>query len=73
MELKVINTQGQDAGSVVVNEAIFAREYNEVLIHQVIKAFIIVLKRILPKRLIVKCIVRLWRLSYHNWCVMTSL
>ncbi|MFN8770642.1 MAG: 50S ribosomal protein L4 [Neisseriaceae bacterium] len=39
MELKVINTQGQDAGSVVVNEAIFAREYNEVLIHQVIKAF----------------------------------
>lgn len=39
MELKVVNIKGQDAGSVAVNEAVFARDYNEALIHQVVKAF----------------------------------
>ena len=40
MELKVVNTKGQDAGIVSVNDAVFAREYNEALIHQVVTAFL---------------------------------
>ncbi len=40
MELKVINTQGSDAGTLAVNEAVFARDYNEALIHQVVTAFL---------------------------------
>jgi large subunit ribosomal protein L4 len=40
MELKVINTQGQDAGVLQVNDAIFGREYNEALVHQVVNAFL---------------------------------
>lgn len=39
MELKVVNIQGQDAGTVSVSEVIFAREYNEALVHQVVTAF----------------------------------
>lgn len=40
MELKVINVQGKDAGSLKVDEAVFAREYNEALVHQVVNAFL---------------------------------
>jgi large subunit ribosomal protein L4 len=40
MELKLINVQGQDAGVVNVNEAVFGREYNEALVHQVITAYL---------------------------------
>lgn len=40
MELKVINIQGQDAGVVHVNDAVFGREYNEALVHQVVNAFL---------------------------------
>jgi large subunit ribosomal protein L4 len=40
MELKVINTKGQDVGNVTLNEELFAREYNEALIHQVVTAFL---------------------------------
>ena len=40
IELKVINTKGQDAGVIAVNEAVFARDYNEALIHQVVTAFL---------------------------------
>ncbi|MCC2645338.1 MAG: ribosomal protein [Burkholderiales bacterium] len=40
MELKVINIQGMDAGVLEVNEAVFAREYNEALVHQVVNAFL---------------------------------
>lgn len=40
MELKVINIQGQDAGVLQVNDAIFGREYNEALVHQVVNAFL---------------------------------
>ena len=40
MELKLVNVQGQDAGLLSVNEAVFGREYNEALIHQVVTAFL---------------------------------
>jgi large subunit ribosomal protein L4 len=40
MELKVINTQGMDAGVLQVNDAVFARDYNEALVHQVVNAFL---------------------------------
>jgi len=40
MDLKLINTSGKDAGSLSVNEAIFARDYNEALVHQVVNAFL---------------------------------
>lgn len=40
MELKLINVQGQDAGSLAVNETVFGREYNESLVHQVVNAFL---------------------------------
>lgn len=40
MELKLINVQGQDAGSFAVNETVFGREYNESLVHQVVNAFL---------------------------------
>lgn len=40
MELKVINAQGQVSGSVQASDALFAREYNEALVHQLITAFL---------------------------------
>lgn len=40
MDLKLINTNGADAGTVALNEVVFAREYNEALIHQVVNAFL---------------------------------
>jgi large subunit ribosomal protein L4 len=40
MELKLINVQGTDAGVLAVNEAVFGREYNEALVHQVVTAFL---------------------------------
>lgn len=40
MELKVIDIKGNDAGMMVVNDALFARDYNEALIHQVVTAFL---------------------------------
>ena len=40
MELKVINTKGQSTGSVQLNDSLFTRDYNEALIHQVVKAFL---------------------------------
>lgn len=39
MDLKVINAEGNDSGVVSVDLNIFGREYNEALIHQVIKAY----------------------------------
>lgn len=39
MELKLINDQGQAASSVVVSDALFGREFNEALIHQVVTAY----------------------------------
>lgn len=40
MDLKLINTKGIDAGTLSVNEAVFGREYNEALVHQVVNAFL---------------------------------
>lgn len=39
MDLKLINAQGQDAGAVSVSDAVFARDYNEALVHQLVTAY----------------------------------
>ena len=39
MELKLINEQGQDAGAVSAADSLFARDYNEALVHQVVTAY----------------------------------
>ncbi|WP_066566200.1 50S ribosomal protein L4 [Snodgrassella sp. CFCC 13594] len=40
MELKLIDAKGQVAGSVAASDALFAREYNEDLVHQLVTAFL---------------------------------
>ena len=40
MELKVIDAKGQVSGSLVVSDALFAREYNEALVHQLVTAYL---------------------------------
>lgn len=39
MELKLIDTNGQAAGSVSASDVLFARDYNEALIHQIVTGF----------------------------------
>ncbi len=39
MELQLVNAQGQKATNVAVSDALFAREYNEALVHQVVIAY----------------------------------
>jgi large subunit ribosomal protein L4 len=39
MDLKLINEQGPPAATVTGSDALFARDYNEALIHQVVTAF----------------------------------
>lgn len=39
MELKLINENGQSAATLSASDALFAREYNEALIHQVVVAY----------------------------------
>lgn len=39
MDLKLINAQGQDAGAVSAADSLFAREYNEALVHQLVTAY----------------------------------
>ena len=39
MDLKLINEQGQPAATVTGSDALFGRDYNEALIHQVVTAF----------------------------------
>jgi large subunit ribosomal protein L4 len=39
MDLKLINDQGQPAATVSGSDALFGRDYNEALIHQVVTAF----------------------------------
>ena len=39
MELKVINEQGQEAAKLQASDALFGRDYNEALVHQVVVAF----------------------------------
>ncbi|HEZ3866948.1 TPA: 50S ribosomal protein L4 [Neisseria meningitidis] len=40
MELKVIDAKGQVSGSLSVSDALFAREYNEELVHQLVNAYL---------------------------------
>ncbi|HHX2502248.1 TPA: 50S ribosomal protein L4 [Neisseria subflava] len=40
MELKVIDAKGQVSGSLAVTDALFAREYNEALVHQLVTAYL---------------------------------
>lgn len=39
MDLKLINEAGQETASVSASDALFGREYNEALVHQVVTAF----------------------------------
>lgn len=39
MELKLLNTNGQDSAVVNASDAVFGRDYNEALIHQVVVAY----------------------------------
>ncbi|MBB5020515.1 large subunit ribosomal protein L4 [Chitinivorax tropicus] len=39
MELKVINDQGQAVSSLAVSDALFGRDYNEALVHQLVVAY----------------------------------
>ena len=39
MELKLINDQGQDAATVTASDALFGRDFNEALVHQVVVAY----------------------------------
>jgi large subunit ribosomal protein L4 len=39
MELKLINEQGQTASTMQASDALFARDYNEALIHQIVVAY----------------------------------
>ena len=39
MELKLLNAQGEAAGNVVAPDTVFARDYNEALVHQVVVAY----------------------------------
>jgi large subunit ribosomal protein L4 len=39
MELKLINDSGKPATTLAVSDALFARDYNEALVHQVVTAF----------------------------------
>jgi large subunit ribosomal protein L4 len=39
MDLKLINDQGQAAATLAGSDALFGREYNEALVHQVVRAF----------------------------------
>lgn len=40
MELKVIDAKGQVSSSLAVSDALFAREYNEALVHQLVTAYL---------------------------------
>lgn len=40
MELKVIDAKGQVSGSLAVSDALFAREYNEALVRQLVTAYL---------------------------------
>lgn len=39
MELKLINDQGQSAATMTASDALFGREFNEALVHQVVVAY----------------------------------
>ena len=39
MELKLINDQGQSAATLAASDALFGREFNEALVHQIVTAY----------------------------------
>src|ERR1700712_5708959 len=39
MELKLLNEQGQAGANVTASDAVFGRDYNEALIHQIVTAY----------------------------------
>jgi len=39
MELKLINDQGQSSATVAASDALFGRDYNEALVHQIVVAY----------------------------------
>src|ERR1035438_7422742 len=39
MELKLINEQGQSSATVAASDALFGRDFNEALVHQVVVAY----------------------------------
>jgi large subunit ribosomal protein L4 len=39
MELKLINSQGEQASTVTASDTLFNRDYNEALVHQIVNAF----------------------------------
>ena len=39
MELKLINDQGKSAATVAASDALFGREFNESLVHQIVIAY----------------------------------
>lgn len=39
MELNVLNEQGQESGKTTASDAVFGREYNEALVHQLVVAY----------------------------------
>lgn len=40
MELKLISANGEVAGNVAASDALFGREYNEALVHQLVTAYL---------------------------------
>lgn len=40
MEIKIINAKGEVSGSINASDELFAREYNEALVHQIVTAFL---------------------------------
>jgi large subunit ribosomal protein L4 len=40
MELKLLNDQGQAASTLKASDALFGRDYNEALVHQVVTAYL---------------------------------
>ena len=39
MDIKLLNAQGQESASIAASDAVFGREYNEALIHQIVVAY----------------------------------
>ena len=39
MELNVLNEQGNETAKLAASDAVFGREYNEALVHQIVVAY----------------------------------
>ena len=46
MELNLVNEQGQETAKVPASDAVFARQYNEALVHQLVVAYMAVKPRV---------------------------